>query len=269
MIYSIACHCLPANDTRLVVLSDALYREAAVHIQCITRDQGIEALQAILLLALRSQFDANTGSLGQLVAFAHRLEIQLNSPETQERTATLQWLRCTVYCLSQQLSSALDRPYNLTEPDATALQETTPQARYLCSLYARQSKCRTDSCSPVADTCEIPEPAPIIFTTMCQTRFMAQASVASAMQVLATYNDDRMVLNVFSSHWVYEAASYVIQHANEVTMIEASIIASQVLERCASKWPSAGALQKRLQTLAMRNRRATDSFRASELFMLS
>ena len=116
MVCSIACHCLPGNDTRLELLSNALHREALSQIQVITRDQGIDALQAILLLALRSQFVADTASIGQLVAFAHRLEVQLSSREAQDTTPALKWLRCTLYCLSHQVSTALDRPYNHREP---------------------------------------------------------------------------------------------------------------------------------------------------------
>ncbi len=79
MVCSIACHCLPGNDNSLVLLSDALYAEALVSLESITTDQDVEALQAILLLALRSLFDAQKGNIGQQVTFAQRLLTELGS----------------------------------------------------------------------------------------------------------------------------------------------------------------------------------------------
>lgn len=110
MVYSIACHCMPANDTRLLLLSEILYKEATIFIEEITAEQNVEALQTILLLALRSQFDAQKGSIGQQIAFAHRLEIELTSREADDLVPILQRLRHIVFCLSVQMTTALDRP---------------------------------------------------------------------------------------------------------------------------------------------------------------
>lgn len=116
MVYSLACHCLPGNDNRLVDLSDALYREALIHIDTLLKDHSIEAVQGMLLLALRSTFDATTGSIGQLVNFSHRLLIELTSHSVLQMTQTTDRLQCTVYCLAGLVAGALDRPYDVSEP---------------------------------------------------------------------------------------------------------------------------------------------------------
>lgn len=115
MVYSIACHCLPGNDRQLVLLSDAFYREALVHVEKITAELSLEALQAVMLLALRSIFDAQNGSLGQQVAFAHRLEVELSAREVDESAPELQQLRTSIFCIGNQVASALDRPSGLVE----------------------------------------------------------------------------------------------------------------------------------------------------------
>ena len=125
-------------------------------------------------------------------------------------------------------------------------------------MYAMQSKYRThrlttdDNISTfLAETYNTLGPSPIIFTTMCLTEFMIHPSVQSAMEVLSAYRQEGMILNIFSSHWVYKAAIYVIQHGDEGSIMNGSSTASQVLERCAFKWPNARNLLGALQNLMM------------------
>lgn len=116
IVYSISCHCLPGNNTQLVLLSDTYHREALTHADKVTAELNLEALQAVNLLALRSLFDSQTGSLGQQVAFAHRLEMELSAREVEETSQALSALRATTYCVGNQMSTALDRPSGLVEP---------------------------------------------------------------------------------------------------------------------------------------------------------
>ncbi len=116
MVCSIACHCLPGNDNSLVLLSDALYAEALVSLESITTDQDVEALQAILLLALRSLFDAQKGNIGQQVTFAQRLLTELGSRDVEDARATLQRLQCAVYCIGSEAATVLDRPPAVIAP---------------------------------------------------------------------------------------------------------------------------------------------------------
>lgn len=116
MVYSLACHCLPVNDNRLVDLSGSLYRESLIYIDTLLKDHSIEAVQGILLLALRSSFDATTGNIGQLVNFSYRLLIELSSHSVLQMSQTMGRLQCTVYCLTGLVAGALDRPYDVAEP---------------------------------------------------------------------------------------------------------------------------------------------------------
>lgn len=117
MVYSIACHCLPGNDCHLVLLSDTFYREALTYADQVTSELTVEALQAVVLLALRSLFDAQSGSLGQQVAFAHRMEVELSTREVvDEHSLLLERLRLAIFCIGTQVNTALDRPSGLSDP---------------------------------------------------------------------------------------------------------------------------------------------------------
>lgn len=109
MIDSIACHCLPSNDCRLLLLSDALLKAALVHFDKLAIHHNIETLQAVLLLAVRSLFDAQNGNIGQKIAFANRLEMELRGLDEEENGSVLRRLRAVMYCLYSRFSSPLDR----------------------------------------------------------------------------------------------------------------------------------------------------------------
>ena len=120
MVYSIACHCLPGNNTQLTLLSETFYREALAHADKVTAELNLEALQGVVLLALRSLFDSQEGSLGQQVAFAHRLEVELSAKEMDETSSALDTLRSAIYCIGSQMATGLDRPSGLAEPVSKA-----------------------------------------------------------------------------------------------------------------------------------------------------
>jgi hypothetical protein len=119
MVYSIACHCLPGNDCQLVLLSDTFYREALTHADQVTAELTVEALQAVVLLALRSLYDTQHGSLGQQVAFAYRMEVELSTREVEEHSSLLERLRLAIFCIGTQVGTALDRPTGLVDPVST------------------------------------------------------------------------------------------------------------------------------------------------------
>jgi hypothetical protein len=117
MVYSIACHCLPGNDCQLVLLSDTFYREALTYADQVTAELTVEALQAVVLLAVRSLYDPQNGSLGQQVAFAHRMEVELSTREVaEENSLLLERLRQAIFCIGTQVGTALDRPSGLIDP---------------------------------------------------------------------------------------------------------------------------------------------------------
>ncbi|KAL4963620.1 uncharacterized protein BDV14DRAFT_209729 [Aspergillus stella-maris] len=234
LIYSIACHCLPANDNRLLMLSDSLYRDALVQFETVMKNHGLEALQTIVLLTIRSLFDATAGNIGQLVNFAHRFEIELSSHNIPEMVPILQRLQ------------------------STALASTTKHAQILCSMYSLYTHWRErDSYSP-RDTARLFnchrdfESSSLLLITARQVQFLIEPSIESAKQILTTYNDQNSIYNSFSSHWIYRAASHVISHSDSEDAVQINILAAGMLERCASKWPNSRLLQEALNSTRQR-----------------
>lgn len=110
MVYSIACHCLPGNDTRLVLLSSELYQQAAASADELLYTVSVEALQVTLLLAIRSLFVPGDGSIGQQISFAKSMMMELVVRGLFVHNKLESILRRTLYCLEETLSSVLDRP---------------------------------------------------------------------------------------------------------------------------------------------------------------
>ncbi|KAL4911376.1 hypothetical protein BDW74DRAFT_164888 [Aspergillus multicolor] len=237
IVYSIACHCLPGNDNRLVYLSNALYQESMAHFESVMKDNGVGALRAVILLAIHGIFDGRTGSIGQLVNFAHRLEIELSSHTIPETISQLQRMR-------------------------SAQSSTTEKAQFLCTVYTWHSRYRAGDML-ISDTLsqtllrQLQElgPSPMLSAMVHQMQFLIHANRDSARRLLSLYDDDRMTYDVYAPHWIYRAASYLISHAEGGSDIGACIIAAKSLERCATKWPNSKVLQRGLEDLRS-NRRA-------------
>lgn len=134
MVCSIACHCLPGNDPRLFILSDTLYRQALASAETIMSQISIETLQVTILLAIRSLFDPRAGSLGQQIAFARSLTLELTSRGLFRHSPLELPIRRTLFCLDNLLGSVLDRP---SEPVATV---SDPLYRH-CLLIQSLSGC--------------------------------------------------------------------------------------------------------------------------------
>ncbi|KIV92822.1 hypothetical protein PV10_04088 [Exophiala mesophila] len=253
MVYSIACHCIPANDTRLVLLSDVLYKEATGYVEEITADQNVESLQTIVLLALRGQFDGRNGSAGQQIAFAHRLETELTSREADEAVPALQRLKRIIYCISNQVSTALDRPSGLAAPEN--LTSTTDEADVLFHLAALQLHMRGDR--PI-DPAQLDfltksmarEWSPLVRTSLCETRFLLRPTQESAMQLLESYMGDGMILTIFVSRWTYNAVTFLLSNSGDTICQQGYQLGMRVLDRCALKWPNTRVLRRALQDRA-------------------
>ena len=126
MVYSIACHCLPRNDPRFIILSGELYRQAIAYAEDIMSRVSVAALQAVLLLALRCLFDPHEGSLGQQIAFAKSLMTELASRGLFENSPLELPLRRTLYCLDNFISLVLDRPSGPPEMVSLVLYDAFP-----------------------------------------------------------------------------------------------------------------------------------------------
>lgn len=120
MVYAIGCHCLPKNDSRFVLLSESCYRAAQPHFESVMAELDIKALQAVLLLAVHCLFDPREGNIGQLIAFAYRLEIEMVEQGGDEMGNALSRLQKIIFCLGNLVASTLDRPVGFHIFDAVS-----------------------------------------------------------------------------------------------------------------------------------------------------
>ncbi|KIW17141.1 hypothetical protein PV08_04332 [Exophiala spinifera] len=255
IVYSISCHCLPGNNPQLALLSDTYHREALTYADKVTAELNLEALQAVNLLALRSLFDSQTGSLGQQIAFAHRLELELSAREVDETSHALIALRATTYCVGNQMATALDRPSGLVEPDDAQSLALPSDLMRLCGFYKTQSRFRdgiatdetqlTDAAGPERLTL-----SPLVQAAKNETVFLLRPNSGTAMQLLTSYYEEHMIFNVFTPHWAYKAGALLLSDPAQESPQEGYVLALTVLDRCALKWPNSRALQDVLRALA-------------------
>ena len=143
MIYSIACHLQPGamhrKDPKLHWslsgkldfhhLASEKYRKMArtffdramEHLEATTVEPTIGTLRAVLLLAFHSLFDPKSGNIGQQIALATRLALNLESRlELQELpnedAEMLRNMHSTIFSLENEIASTLDRPATFPEP---------------------------------------------------------------------------------------------------------------------------------------------------------
>ncbi|KAI1618602.1 hypothetical protein EDD36DRAFT_414265 [Exophiala viscosa] len=254
MVYSIACHCLPGNDCQLVLLSDTFYKEALTYADQVTAELTVEALQAVVLLALRSLYDAQNGSLGQQVAFAHRMEVELSTREVDEHSLLLERLRLAIFCVGTQVGTALDRPSGLIDPELTGPMGSMRDAEKLSVLHKLQSRFRNgqsldESDMIILDEAHATQRSPLLAAAWSETRLIVNPNAESASQLLTCYDREDMILTVFTSHWVYKAATILLSGGLTRKALDGHVLAVTILGRCALKWPNARAIQEMLNLL--------------------
>lgn len=110
LVYAAACHCLPNNDGRLLLLSRSLRSAALSRSGAYFLNISISVLQVVLLLCLNSFFDPEGGSLGQQVTLAYRIWVELDAGADEQTKGTLQRLLRPLYSLGNQFARTLDRP---------------------------------------------------------------------------------------------------------------------------------------------------------------
>lgn len=130
MVYAIGCHCLPKNDNRFAPLSESCYRAAQPHFESVMAELDVKALQAVLLLAVHCLFDPREGNIGQLIAFAYRLEIEMVERDGDETGNVLSRLRKIIFCLGNLVASTLDRPVGFHIFDSVLATPLTIQLRF-------------------------------------------------------------------------------------------------------------------------------------------
>jgi hypothetical protein len=143
MVYSIACYQEPGANRKkdpkyqwpssgkldfhhlasekYRVLAEQFFNRAMEHLEASTVEPTITTLRAVLLLAINSLFDPKSGNIGQQVALATRLALNLEATlELQEispeDTEMIRNMHSTIFSIENEIASTLDRPATFPEP---------------------------------------------------------------------------------------------------------------------------------------------------------
>lgn len=146
MIYSIGCYMQPGAERRkdpkfhwkvsgrldfhhlasekYRCLAETFFNRAMEHLEASTVDPTITTLRAVLLLAINSLFDPKSGNIGQQVALATRLAMNLEAKvELQELgpedVEMIRNMHATIFSIENEIASTLDRPATFPEPVCT------------------------------------------------------------------------------------------------------------------------------------------------------
>ncbi|PSN74611.1 hypothetical protein BS50DRAFT_19803 [Corynespora cassiicola Philippines] len=288
MMYSIACHVVPStprarnprhlwnpsgrlsyhqgNALKYRSFAGTFYSRAMEYLEASTVDPTIETLRAVLLLAINSLFDPKSGNIGQQVALATRLALDLEAKldlEPQEMepndAKVLRNMHSTIFSLENEIASTLDRPATFPEPTWELSFDKDHPADYLCSLYRLQHCFRkgdqpTKQCIkkrlPLLD--EKAELLPTLRMALHQTHLLINPCWGSAWYVLEAVVSNGSIHTFLTPHWVYRAGTVLIQNMPSIlggNLIQLYSNALVVLELSSSKWPSSAALSASLADL--------------------
>lgn len=114
LIYAIACYGVDQDGYR--TLAQDCHNRVLPNIDNATADITIYSLQAIPLLALHSLLEPQKGNAWQLIGFAGRLAMDLERHGSQNQETMMDRIYPSIYCIENQLATALDRPCFLPEP---------------------------------------------------------------------------------------------------------------------------------------------------------
>jgi hypothetical protein len=141
MIYSIACYLEPETNRKRHLkyewtgkldfhhyasekyrsLAEAFFSRAMEHLEASTVEATVATLRAVLLLAINSLFDPKSGNIGQQIALASRLALDLEAKlEHQELPPRdgemMRNMHSTIFSIENVIASTLDRPACFPEP---------------------------------------------------------------------------------------------------------------------------------------------------------
>ncbi|CAI6334539.1 unnamed protein product [Periconia digitata] len=289
MVYSIACHVMPgttrrrhpqhqwnpsgnlsyhmANSTKYRAMAEKFHGVAAEHLEASTSDSSIDTLRAILLLAINSLFDPKSGNIGQQVALATRLALALESrleghdPLSKE-ALIIRNMHSTIFCIENELGSALDRPATFPEPEWALSFDPSRSSDYLCSLYRLQHRFRKSDAGgreavkrhlPLLDEKSVLPPS--LRLNLHQTHFLLNPCWHTAWYVIESVVSTGSIHTFLTPHWVYRAGTSLIENMPSIlpgNLIQLYSNALVVLELSSWKWPSASALSASLSETLQR-----------------
>lgn len=118
MIHSIACQLVRGPDLhRWRLLGENFRQQAMELLEANTTNATIPTLRIILLLAIYSLFATRQGNIGQQIALAIRLAIDLASQDLPKGdSVAIQQMFIVIFCLENEIATCLDRPATFSEP---------------------------------------------------------------------------------------------------------------------------------------------------------
>ncbi|KAF1995492.1 hypothetical protein P154DRAFT_538741 [Amniculicola lignicola CBS 123094] len=272
MIYSIGCYLAPGTnphydyDGKLDYqqhksyyyrsLADSFFKRAMLFLEASTEETTISTLRAVLLLAINSLFDPKSGNIGQQVALATRLALNLELQElSPEDSETIRNMHSTIFSIENEIASTLDRPATFPEPDCDLTFDPSKPSEFLCSLYRLQHRFRkgdptVKSMLPLLD--EYGRIMPGLQMALHQTHLLLNPCWGSAWHVLETVVAEGSVHVFLTPHWVYRAGTVLIQKLPSIYGGDLIVLYSNalvLLNLSSGKWPSAKALSASLSDL--------------------
>lgn len=96
-------------------LAQSYFSQAMEHLEATTVGSTIITLQAVLLLAINSLFDPKSGNIGQQIALASRLALNLEARCPQDEKLVHD-MHSTIFSIENEIAATLDRPAYFPEP---------------------------------------------------------------------------------------------------------------------------------------------------------
>ncbi|KAF2008649.1 hypothetical protein BU24DRAFT_402882 [Aaosphaeria arxii CBS 175.79] len=267
MIYSIGSHLRPSVDPTVPYdtsdwidyhstqvdkyreFADFFMKRAMVHLDAATAENNIATLRAVLLLAINSLFDPQSGNLGQQVAFAARLALGLEAraemgefgPEDKQM---IENMHMAIFIIENDVASTLDRPTTFPEPKTEVLFDASKPSQYLCSLFRLQHRYRkgdqtVKNLLPRFD--EAANLPPGLRLPLHQTHFLIQPVWMCAWHVLEAVVSVGAMHFFTTPHWVYRSVCVMLQNIPSIwveNLIQLYANALVVLQLSSYKWPS-------------------------------
>ncbi|KAF2657279.1 hypothetical protein K491DRAFT_343774 [Lophiostoma macrostomum CBS 122681] len=279
MIYSIGCYLEPGanrkRDPRMLwpssgkldfhhvasdkyrCLAESFFKIAMDHLEAATTEKTIATLRSVLLLAINSLFDPKSGNIGQQIALASRLALNLELHEQGPGDAELMRnMRSTIFSIENEIASTLDRPATFPEPTECDIYfDKNNPADYLCSLYRLQNRFRKGDHTvkrhlPALD--DRNELKPGLRMALHQTHLLLTPCWGTAWHVLDAAVSSDSIHTFLTPQWVYRAGCVLIQNMPNIyggNLIQLYSNALVVLELSSGKWPSTGILRDSLVEL--------------------
>ncbi|KAF2477496.1 uncharacterized protein BDR25DRAFT_249503 [Lindgomyces ingoldianus] len=278
MIYSIGCHVVPgktprypysgklsfqhATSQKYQYFGAECFQHAMANLDASTVEPTIDTLRAVLLLAINSLFDPKSGNIGQQVALATRLCLDLELQDLGvEDTALVENMHSTIFSMENEIASVLDRPATFPEPSWELSFSPNNPSRYLCSLYRLQYRFRKGDHSVRALLPPAVDPAthgvdsrlgPCLRLALHQTYLLLNPCWATAWHVLESVVAHGCIHIYLTPHWVYRAGTILIQNMSTIdkeNLMQLYSNALVMLEVSQQKWQGSGALATSLEGL--------------------